>query len=136
MDKDTVLRVIDDYGRAVEEQGIHIAKMILYGSYARGDSHEGSDIDLIVVSDDFEGKGLKRRIRILGNAVVKVWKPVEAVAMTTGEWDREDYMAAMFAREGEVVYDSANVCTDVKSDQGSRKDAKPQRRKKKESLTS
>ena len=32
--------------------GSRLAKLILYGSYARGDQHEGSDIDFLVVLKD------------------------------------------------------------------------------------
>ncbi len=32
--------------------GKRLAKLILYGSYARGDQHEGSDIDFLVVLKD------------------------------------------------------------------------------------
>jgi len=32
--------------------GKRLAKLILYGSYARGDYHEGSDIDFLVVLKD------------------------------------------------------------------------------------
>lgn len=32
--------------------GGRLAKLILYGSYARGDQHEGSDIDFLVILKD------------------------------------------------------------------------------------
>ncbi len=31
--------------------GSHLKKVILYGSYARGDYHEGSDIDIMILVD-------------------------------------------------------------------------------------
>jgi len=47
--------------KAVKEQlqllyGDRLAKVILYGSYARGDFHEESDIDFLVVLKDEEIK--------------------------------------------------------------------------------
>ncbi len=40
-----------------------IEKAILFGSYARGEAKEDSDIDLILVSKEFEGKSpLKRPV--------------------------------------------------------------------------
>ena len=36
---------------AREIYGSHLKKMILYGSYARGDYHEGSDIDIMLLVD-------------------------------------------------------------------------------------
>ena len=107
MDKEAVLGIVDDFGEALERRGIHISKMILYGSYARGNYHEGSDIDLVVVSDDFADIRDWPRVKILAKAVCDVWEPIEAVAMTNDEWERGDRMIAMFAREGEVVYDAS-----------------------------
>lgn len=41
-----------------------IEKAILFGSFARGEAREDSDIDLILVSKEFEGKSaLKRPVR-------------------------------------------------------------------------
>ncbi|MBK6995588.1 MAG: nucleotidyltransferase domain-containing protein [Lewinellaceae bacterium] len=49
----------DAISKAVKEQlqllyGDRLAKVILYGSYARGDFHEESDIDFLVVLKDEE----------------------------------------------------------------------------------
>lgn len=37
------------------EQAIRIEKVIVFGSRARGDNLADSDVDLIIVSEDFEG---------------------------------------------------------------------------------
>jgi len=104
MDKETVLRIVRDFQRALLDQGVRPSKIILYGSYAKGDYHEGSDIDLVVVSSDFEDKGYWERIDVLSEAIYEVWQPIEAIAMTPEEWEKGDSMIAQFAREGEVVY--------------------------------
>lgn len=48
-----------------ELYGERLAKIVLYGSYARGDFHEESDIDFLVVlnDDDVENLNEKRHIR-------------------------------------------------------------------------
>lgn len=51
-----VLRKIKRYLNKLEKQGIHIDKVYLYGSYARGNYHSDSDIDIIIISRDFQGK--------------------------------------------------------------------------------
>ena len=50
MDKTAALDAIARFSKAIEAKGIRINKLILYGSYARGDYREGSDIDLILIS--------------------------------------------------------------------------------------
>ncbi len=64
--------------------------MILFGSYATGKYKEGSDIDVVVISDNFEGKNYWERIDILSDAIYEVFEPIEAVAMTPEEWERKE----------------------------------------------
>lgn len=50
LNKNTVAQALKTTLRAL--YGDRLAKLILYGSYARGDQHEGSDIDFLVVLKD------------------------------------------------------------------------------------
>ncbi len=104
MDKEAVLKIIRRFGEALGNHGVRASKIILYGSYARGDWREWSDIDLVVVSDDFADKNHWERIVVLSDAIYDLWEPIEAVAMTPEEWEKGDSMIAQFAREGEEVY--------------------------------
>jgi predicted nucleotidyltransferase len=42
-------------GVALTTHGIHIERMVLFGSYAKGNPHKASDIDIAVWSNDFSG---------------------------------------------------------------------------------
>lgn len=42
------------YLKLLKDNGIHVHKAWLYGSYARGDNNPESDIDLLIVSSDFD----------------------------------------------------------------------------------
>ena len=88
----------------MEAENVKLQKIILFGSYSSGTQHEGSDIDLVVISEDFAGKDYWERIDVLANAIVKVFQPIEAIAMTPEEWERGDSLIVDFARNGEVVY--------------------------------
>lgn len=48
MDKDKVRKLVEEYARIVVENMI-VNRIILYGSYARGDYRKDSDIDVAVV---------------------------------------------------------------------------------------
>lgn len=50
-----VLSIIQQYLQALRTQGFQIQDAILFGSYARGNPHEWSDIDLAIVSHQFDG---------------------------------------------------------------------------------
>ena len=105
MDKKTVLAIISDFKKAIESVGVKPQKMILFGSYAVGRQRQDSDIDVVVISEDFENKNYWERIDILSAAIYKVFKPIEAVAMTPREWQAGDSVIADYARNGEVVCD-------------------------------
>lgn len=59
--------------------------MTLFGSWARGAARAGSDIDLLVVSRDFHGKSLRRRLELLGMAAARALVPVQALGITPDE---------------------------------------------------
>ncbi len=50
-----VQNIISRYLAALKEHGFPIQKAILFGSYAHGKANQWSDIDLALVSDEFEG---------------------------------------------------------------------------------
>ena len=104
MDKRAALEVVARLRQRVEARGIRPQKVILYGSYADGTHREGSDIDVVIISEDFVGKDYWERIEILADAIYEVFAPIEAVAMTVEEWERGDSQVAAFARKGEVLY--------------------------------
>jgi len=60
-----------------------VKKVYLYGSFARGDLHEGSDIDLIIVGE-FEGRMPQRIGRILDLTSL----PVEPLVYTEAEFEQ------------------------------------------------
>ncbi|MBI2001586.1 MAG: nucleotidyltransferase domain-containing protein [candidate division NC10 bacterium] len=104
MDKSAVVAIVARLRQAIEARGIRPQKVILYGSYADGTHREGSDIDVVIVSDDFAEKSYWERIDILADAIYEIFAPIEAVAMTPEEWERGDSLIAAFARKGEVLY--------------------------------
>jgi predicted nucleotidyltransferase len=104
MDKSAVLKIIGQFKDALEKMGIKIERIVLYGSYAAGTQREGSDIDPVVISNDFSSLGYWQRIGLLSAAIYEVLKPIEAVAMTMAEWEKGDSFIVDFARNGEVVF--------------------------------
>ena len=60
-----------------------VKKVYLYGSFARGDFNEGSDIDLIIVGE-FEGKMPQRINKILDLTSL----PIEPLVYTQAEFEQ------------------------------------------------
>jgi hypothetical protein len=61
-------------------------RILLFGSWARGQQHADSDIDVIIVSADFAGRGLRRRLELLGRAAGHALVSVQALGYTPKEF--------------------------------------------------
>jgi predicted nucleotidyltransferase len=80
-----ITEIISRYRRELVRSGIDVKAVYLYGSCASGLNHEGSDIDLIIVSSDFEQMNLRERLEKLGVASAHVMEPVQAYGFTPDE---------------------------------------------------
>jgi predicted nucleotidyltransferase len=104
MDKGSVLNIIDHFKNILEQKKVRVNKIILFGSYARGNYNENSDIDLVIISDDFGTMNYWQRIDFLAEAIYEIFEPIEALSFTPSEWERNDSFLNDCARDGEVVY--------------------------------
>lgn len=58
-------QIIDEFVQGVNEiLGSRVKKIILYGSYARGDFNESSDIDVMILTDLSDDEIFKYRVKI------------------------------------------------------------------------
>jgi predicted nucleotidyltransferase len=55
----TVIRNLEKLANEITGSGIHLRTVILYGSYARNQQHEWSDIDVAFVADEFKSIGFE-----------------------------------------------------------------------------
>ena len=104
MDKADLQRIIDQFAEALDRHGVHVLHVVLFGSQAAGTATEWSDIDLAVISRDFEGKNILERLELLAKAIADVWQPIEAIGFTPEEWELGESAMAQIAREGTAVY--------------------------------
>lgn len=82
-------RIIERYRLQLTELGIRPARILLYGSQAAGNAREGSDVDLIVISSDWEKYNHRQRLELLGIAAARILEPVQAQGFTPDEIKRE-----------------------------------------------
>ncbi len=85
-------RIIERYRRQLTELGIHPTRILLYGSQADGTAQEGSDVDLIVISDDWKPLSHRQRLEILGVAAARILEPVQAQGFTVEEINSKQVM--------------------------------------------
>ncbi len=81
--------IIERFRQELSKLGINAEKLIVYGSYAKGTFREDSDIDLIVISDDFQNLNFRERLETLGLAAGRVFEPIEALGYTAKEIESE-----------------------------------------------
>ena len=104
MDKVAVLSAVRRLAAAMASHGIRADRMVLFGSWVAGTATRDSDIDLVVISSDFEGKSRWERIEALAAAHAEVFEPFDLVAMTPAEWTSRKSMIVDYAEKGEVLY--------------------------------
>ena len=78
-------RIIKKYRAQLIKMGIRPARILLYGSQAAGTAHEGSDIDLIIISGDWTKYNNRKRLELLGVASARILEPVQAQGFTPSE---------------------------------------------------
>lgn len=90
MDKE-ITEIIERFKQSLEKLGIKTKKMIIFGSYAKGRAKMHSDIDVVVISDDFKDMDLFKRLETIGIALAraKIMEPVEALGYTEEEYNSE-----------------------------------------------
>lgn len=84
-----IKEIIDRFMFEVERLGVKPEKVILYGSYAKGNPKEESDIDIVVISGDFRNMNIRERLELLGIAAGRVFEPIEALGYTEEEIESE-----------------------------------------------
>ncbi len=78
-------QIIQRFRLQLKKMGITPLQIMLFGSYAVGIAREGSDIDLIVVSDDWARYNNRERLELLGIAAARIMEPIQAQGFTPGE---------------------------------------------------
>jgi predicted nucleotidyltransferase len=74
--------------------GPRLKSVYLYGSYARGDYDEESDLDVMIVLSDFDRRvaEIKRTSELIGNLSLEYGITVSAVFMREMEWKAGNLM--------------------------------------------
>lgn len=83
-------KIIKRYRNRLKEMGIKVNKIILFGSFSKGTAEDGSDIDLIVVSDSFRGMNIRERLEILGVAAAQIFEQIQGLGYTPEELESEE----------------------------------------------
>lgn len=78
-------KIVTRYIAELEKNGIHTQRVILYGSYAKGNATPDSDIDLIIISEDLVRWPALERLELLSRLTAKIDAPLEVLGYTPDE---------------------------------------------------
>jgi predicted nucleotidyltransferase len=107
-EREKVTANLDDAVKRIVDQ-FHPAKIIPFGSHARGSARPDSDVDLLVVMDVKESK--RRQAVEIDLALADRTFPLDVIVVTPAEFERyRDVVGHILypaVRDGKVLYDAA-----------------------------
>jgi predicted nucleotidyltransferase len=91
MDKATINEIIQFLKDLLIKNGLNVDSIALFGSALTGELHEGSDIDLIIISADFRNKDIFERSQMTMNPEVATLKrfkiSMDVINLSPEEYD-------------------------------------------------
>ncbi len=90
MDRKETLNKVLEYIKLLNESGLLIDKAYLFGSAARNEQHEGSDIDVMLVSKRFDDSTDDIAFGLIWRLTRKVDSRIEPYAVGLSRFDNDD----------------------------------------------
>ena len=81
-----ILDIVRRYMRALPEFGIHPELAVVFGSFARGNAHRWSDLDLLVVAPEFDNQPTLPLWKKLWHATKAADNRIEPIPCGVKEW--------------------------------------------------
>ena len=108
MVKKRVIGAIKSLQQCLKETGLDVSKIILFGSQSREEATEESDIDILIISEDFQGKDVFERAKLTKDAEITATKkfmmPFDIITLTPDEFENETSPIAEYAKKGKMIY--------------------------------
>jgi predicted nucleotidyltransferase len=88
--RNDVINTVRNYAKEINQAGVNLRKVILFGSFAKGTQHEWSDIDVVLVADDFTGVGFLDRQLFSGIGIKNAYIGIEPLTFPTDYFQESD----------------------------------------------
>jgi predicted nucleotidyltransferase len=99
------LASVQNYLRALQTNGLPVRFGVVFGSQAKGQANQWSDIDLLVVSPQFDGPRQRRDVDLLWRLAARIDSRIEPIPCGERQW-KEDTSSAIVEiarRDGQQV---------------------------------
>lgn len=94
-----VIGIIRKFINMISAGGLHPERVILFGSYANGTENMWSDIDIAIVSQDFQGVRFYDR-RMVNPYLIKVDTRIEPHPFRPDDFNEEDPFVREILKQG------------------------------------
>ena len=108
MPKKKIKEIIRFLEENLRKQNLNISKIAIFGSQAKGSATGESDLDIVIVSKDFQGRDIFERVKLIKEpeilTIKKFMVPLDIITMTPEEFESGSSLIAAYAKEGEIVF--------------------------------
>jgi len=91
----------------LRDRNITVDRIVIFGSYARGNYAGSSDIDIAIVSRDFDGKDVFQKAEMLKGLkwtlVEKFELAFDIVPVSLKQWQESSSLVVDFIKEGQTL---------------------------------
>lgn len=103
---ESIVTAVRQYLRALAEKEISVSFGVIFGSQVSGQTHTWSDIDLLVVSPQFDGERKREIVNLLWRVAARTDSRIEPIAVGQRQFAEDDSSAIieLARREGQVVW--------------------------------
>lgn len=101
----SIVKSVQKYLQAVKQKRIPVKYGVLFGSYARGQQHEWSDIDLLVVSPRYDRKWTHKDWAKLWLVAADTDVRIEPIPVGEKQFKEDDssLIIEIARREGQII---------------------------------
>lgn len=100
VEQQTAINTVKRFAEEVKKQGVQLRAVFLFGSYARGEQREWSDIDVALVADEFIGVGFEDIKRFVDVTIQKPYLLIETHTFNTSEFEKGNPFVDEIRRTG------------------------------------
>jgi predicted nucleotidyltransferase len=101
----SVLTSVRNYFVALTSRGIMVERVVVFGSQSKGEAHEWSDIDILVISPQFDNMKDRNAVNLLWRVAARIDSRIEPIPCGSRQWRDDDSSAIIeiARREGEIL---------------------------------
>lgn len=103
VDQRTAVETVKKFVEEIKKQGVKLKTVVLFGSYARGDQREWSDIDVALVADEFIGVGFEDIKRFIDVTIQKPYLYIEPHTFNTQDFENGNPFISEIRRTGIII---------------------------------